>query len=274
MSVSGTLVQTFWLLLGTLVFPVAIVLGLTHINRYSKKMLVASLGPSAQIYLGGLGVIIHESSHLLTALLFAHHIESFKLLVMSWNLDKSSSLGVVNHSWNPKSIYQSLGNTWIAIAPILGCTLALIALTRFLLPTFYANSLNLSQTLSTTALNQNNNQIGFLFFNYLHSLLPTNISLGNFGMFIIWCLLSFNITVGGFDLSDSDLRGAIGAAGQLYLFLAIVLFILVYLGLSTYVVYWMYRIFIWVCLVMAISFFWTCIAFVLCWIVYNFKPRF
>lgn len=274
MSISGTLVQTFWLLLGTLVFPVAIVLGLTHINRYSKRLLVTSLGPSAQIYLGGLGVIIHESSHLLTALLFGHHIESFKLLVMPWNLDESSSLGVVNHSWNPKSIYQSLGNTWIAIAPIFGCTLALIALTRFLLPTFYANSLNLSQTLSTTVWNENNNQIGFLLSNYLHSLLPTNISLGNFGMFIIWCFLSFNITVGGFDLSNSDLRGAIGAAGQLYLFLAIILFILVYLGLSTYVVYWMYRIFIWVCLVMAISFFWSCIAFILCWIVYNFKPQF
>jgi hypothetical protein len=47
---------------------------------------------------------------------------------------KDGTLGDVNHSWNPKSLYQNIGNFFIGMGPIFSGTAALIIGMRLLLP--------------------------------------------------------------------------------------------------------------------------------------------
>lgn len=64
------------------------------------------------------GIIIHELSHLITALIFGHKITSFNLFHLP---DQDGGRGYVNHSYN-NSLYQKLGNCYIAIAPAITLT--------------------------------------------------------------------------------------------------------------------------------------------------------
>ena len=49
---------------------------LTIINRQTKVNLVNHYGINSQVYCGFLGIIIHELSHLILALIFRHGIQS------------------------------------------------------------------------------------------------------------------------------------------------------------------------------------------------------
>ena len=49
---------------------------------------------------------------------------------------------------------------------------------------------------------------------------------------IIWLILSINITIGGFDLSDADLKCALPAVGTLLVIIGLVLFLLITLGMA------------------------------------------
>ncbi len=76
--------------------------------------------------LGFLGIIIHELSHLLVALIFRHKITNFKL----WQIGDDGVLGYVNHTYNTHSFYQRLGNVFIGLAPMLVLSLIFFFLTK------------------------------------------------------------------------------------------------------------------------------------------------
>lgn len=155
------------------------------ISRQNKRLIVQLSGFYAQIILGGLGVIIHELSHLITALIFGHRIVKVKLLhIPDPHNPRDQALGYVNHAWNENSFYQRLGNVLIGIAPVIGCTLAITWLTQWLVP----DLLVLWQALiAQTPLPQ------------------LNLSLGRT---TLWLILMMNIAIGGFDLSRADLENS------------------------------------------------------------------
>ncbi len=63
-----------------------------------------------------IGTPVHELGHVIFCHLFCHKVKEVAL----FQPDKSSGvLGYVHHSYNPKSIYQSIGNFFIGIAPML-----------------------------------------------------------------------------------------------------------------------------------------------------------
>jgi hypothetical protein len=65
---------------------------------------------------GWIGTPIHEFGHALFCIIFRHQIKEVSL----FKPDKSSGvLGYVIHTYNPKSMYQSIGNFFIGIAPLL-----------------------------------------------------------------------------------------------------------------------------------------------------------
>lgn len=55
------------------------------------------------------------------------------------------SLGYVNHVWNPNSYYQVVGNLFIGVAPVFGCTATSLGLMSLLAPKPYNAVLTLAE---------------------------------------------------------------------------------------------------------------------------------
>ncbi|WP_125008559.1 hypothetical protein [Lentilactobacillus kosonis] len=154
---------------------------LSKLNQDTKRIVSSRLGSKSQVIIGSLGIIIHETSHALVALIFGHHIISMRLIKFPSPHD--SSLGYVNHSWNPNNFYQRIGNLFIGIAPTFGCSLVVLLAYRILFPISF-NSVLL-------AIKVNNLQ---------------SIKLPDFNIFnyLIFLIMAITICVGGFDLSSAD----------------------------------------------------------------------
>ena len=170
----------------------ALVVVISHQN----KLLSVQLGGFwAQILGGGLGIILHELSHLLVAVLFGHRITKVALLRIPDRQDPTDqSLGYVNHAWNPHSLYQQAGNVFIGLAPVLICPIVMLLTTKWLVPVSYATLL------------------GDL----------TSGASDPLGRVVVWLLLMINIAIGGFDVSPADLTnartGLVALAGSVVIF--------------------------------------------------------
>lgn len=90
-----------------------------------------SKGHAVCIATGFIGTPIHEAAHALMCVVFRHKITEIKFFQPN---SSDGTLGYVNHSYNPKSLYQRIGNFFIGIAPILVGSLILSGLLYFLLP--------------------------------------------------------------------------------------------------------------------------------------------
>lgn len=160
---------------------------LVQISRANKRLVTLINGLPGLILLGGAGVVLHELSHLLVSLLFGHHIDSVALLHIPRRNDPNDNcLGYVNHSWNDHNLYQRCGNFFIGIAPVIGCTLAMALLTRYLAPQVYNTCLQI----------------------FLPTAAPLPVDTGQKWQFIVWLIVMVNIAVGGFDLSHADLQNS------------------------------------------------------------------
>lgn len=238
----------------SVICPIIFVLTLTYINRSSKRSLATRLGVNSQFYLGAIGIAIHEFSHALFALLFGHKIVSIKLLVFPWSKNKNDALGYVNHSWNKKSLYQNFGNLFIGIAPILGCSLALILLAYFLEPSLFRNW---QQSVYFLVWQRELFQPQQLF--YWIKLAYQENSL----KFILYILLSLNITIGGFDLSNEDLANAkIPLAPSLAIF-SVFIIICSLIWPAKAVESIIINVLLWLLLAFSISLLWSVISWIL-----------
>jgi len=104
-----------------------------------------------KIYLGlfgWLGTMIHELGHAVFCVLFRHRINKMKLFSINPTSDK---LGYVNHSYNPNSIYQSIGNFFIGIGPILFGSVVIYGLSQLLLRSDILQSIETLRIQSTDA---------------------------------------------------------------------------------------------------------------------------
>ncbi|AFS01214.1 hypothetical protein [Lentilactobacillus buchneri] len=175
------------LVLGLMIgVPFLFIYLLSSINHGTKQRIANQFGIGGQIGFGFLGIIIHEASHLLVALIFGHHIDQFRLLrVPSADND---TLGYVHHTWNKRNLYQNMGNLFIGVAPIFGCCLSVLLLAKYFVPEVY-------QSLMTTAEQP---------LSQLVVVLPTFNWL-SMGLFLI---IAANICIGGFDLSPADFENS------------------------------------------------------------------
>ncbi|MGE5328080.1 MAG: hypothetical protein ACM3KR_01035, partial [Deltaproteobacteria bacterium] len=100
-------------------------------NFYIKR----TFGRKGILVTAWIGTPIHELGHLLMCYVFRHRITEFKLFDRK---TKYGVLGYVNHSWNPKSLYQNIGNFFVGMGPIFSGTAALIFGMYLLLPDSFA----------------------------------------------------------------------------------------------------------------------------------------
>ncbi|MBU7446717.1 MULTISPECIES: hypothetical protein [Lactiplantibacillus] len=172
---------------------------LTLVNRQTKANLVNHYGINSQVYCVFLGIIIHELSHLIVALIFRHGIHSVRLLKLPRlhqvdDSDEAMALGYVNHTWNRHSLYQVIGNLFIGVAPIFGCTAALLGLDRLLAPGLFRAVFLLADTPEQPQWAAS-----------LHALTTTPVS---WWQALLLLFLTLTIVIGGFDLSPADYQNS------------------------------------------------------------------
>lgn len=203
--------------------PTLIVIGLTLISRNTKKNLVFQWGMTSQASLGFIGIIIHELSHLIVALLFGHQITDFKLLIWPKRNSDNSTLGYVNHEWNTNSTYQNIGNAFIGTAPIYGCALAIYLIIKYMIPGLEDNIKNIQEAV----LNLDISKLIQSFYEFIPNIFSQNVFLA-----LLAIALIINIVIGGFDLSDADLKNSQTAFFSLLIISATIIVTLGFIGLS------------------------------------------
>lgn len=104
--------QLVWLLLPFALAAAVLSLLAELINR----ILIRGFGFNAYRMFASIGTPLHEISHAFLAVIFFHKIE--KIVFFDTN-PASGRLGYVIHSYNPTSLYQTAGNFFIGISPIL-----------------------------------------------------------------------------------------------------------------------------------------------------------
>ncbi|MFC6182276.1 hypothetical protein [Lactiplantibacillus daowaiensis] len=200
------------LVLGSLLgLPAGFAWLLTRVNRQTKGNLVSRFGLNSQVYLGCLGIIIHETSHLIMALIFRHGIQSVRLLKLPHlnradGADDDLALGYVNHTWNQHSFYQTIGNLFIGVAPIFGCTASLLGLDYWLFPGLAHAIIKLAANPTAPA--------------WQASWQVLQAGIGSWGQMGLLLILTILIVIGGFDLSPADYQNsALGLSSTLILLL-------------------------------------------------------
>jgi len=208
-----TLALTIYLT-GTIVMAGSVlgILGKESIKNFQK-----SFGNKAVMISGFFGVPLHELSHAGAALMFGHKITSIKLFQKP---DEDGILGYVNHSYNPRSLYQQAGNFFIGVAPIFGGTFAIIALMKLIIPKSYNEFIIVViKNLHITTLNKT--IIDGILISY-GALIKSIFSLNNFTnpYFYIYIFLGICIS-SHISLSYADIKGATRGACVIFFVLLV-----------------------------------------------------
>ena len=126
--------QVLWqtilfLLIGVLPW-IAVALVMQLLSNSIRKSLAKIFGIQGYIYLTAPGVMIHETGHAVFCLILRQKIVEMKL----FSPEEDGTLGYVNHSYNPNSFYQRIGNFFIGTGPIWFGVAVLCLISWLLLP--------------------------------------------------------------------------------------------------------------------------------------------
>jgi hypothetical protein len=104
---------------------------LNYVSTFVQRRALLTLGKGWYLGLFGWpGTTIHETGHAIFCLIFRHKITKLKLFDPD---PDTGTLGYIEHTYNPSSVYQRVGNFFIGIGPILLGTSVIYLLLYFLL---------------------------------------------------------------------------------------------------------------------------------------------
>lgn len=196
---------------------------MNFIARKNEILSYKVLGQKIYLYIfGWLGTSVHELGHAIFALIFGHKISEIKL----FSPNSGKSLGQVKHSYTKGNPYQTIGNFFIGIGPILIGTFLLFAVTWYL---FGLNIFNVAE--------KNNVIFNFELFKSLGTLKNAAVNIGkgiwecmeyiltgpntNWWKLVLFFYLFYAVG-SSITLSTSDIKGAF--RGFLYFVIVLLLF--------------------------------------------------
>ncbi|MDR3541569.1 MAG: hypothetical protein P4L69_11495 [Desulfosporosinus sp.] len=198
---------------------IGLVLGL--MERKANRYFFAALGYKGILATAWLGTPVHEMGHALMCLIFGHKIIDMRLLMINRG---DGTLGYVTHSYNRKSIYQTVGNFFIGIAPILSGIGGLFLGLYYLLPgSFKVFKVYLLDGVMIKSLD-----LTFIkgFISASLVLIQSIFTLSNLFNLHFWIFLLLAISVSShMALSGADIKGA--TQGLLSLYVALVILTLI-----------------------------------------------
>lgn len=86
------------------------------ISNVYHRIVAQSFGRFGLLVTGAIGVPVHEISHAVLAIIFGHKINRIVFFQFKQN---EKTLGWVEHSYNKRNIYSSIGIVFVSLAPIL-----------------------------------------------------------------------------------------------------------------------------------------------------------
>lgn len=104
---------------------------LSALQRLTHRRYAQTLGWRGILWTAWIGTPIHELGHVFFAKLFRHNINRVALFQPN---PETGNLGSVDHSYNPKSLYQRIGNFFVGAAPLIFGAAFLTALLWLLVP--------------------------------------------------------------------------------------------------------------------------------------------
>lgn len=219
-----TFSQLIWLL--GLLFIFGFILYL--FARFTRSTYVKTTGSTLDIFLTGwVGTPVHELGHAIFCLIFRHKITEIKLF--SPNAE-DGTLGYVNHSFNPKSIYQKIGNFFIGIGPIIFGTFIIYALLYYLVPNTHEvfNSIDAQSKILVKGVHGEIHGILSSLWSSSLNTLETLFKKSNFSDYKFWVFIYLSMCISShMELSPPDIKGAWRGLLSLVLFFLVINLIII-----------------------------------------------
>jgi hypothetical protein len=201
------------------VFLFIVVIGVVgYLISLINRVFYTLTGNSAKVCYatGFIGTPIHELAHAAMCLVFFHKIEEMKL----FQIGDDGTLGYVNHSYNPRNLYQRVGNYFIGIAPIILGGVVLLFGMKYLMPTMF---LDFEEYVEDFVKLQKDG-FGFEWFAYalvvLKGMFVALINGIGHGYWYIFFILALCIAI-HMNLSGADIKGSLSALPILIAILAV-----------------------------------------------------
>lgn len=222
-----TISQLTWLL--GLVFIFGFILYI--LTLFTRQTYAKSVGRKTDIILTGwIGTPVHELGHAIFCIIFGHKIQDIKLYTPN---PVNGIIGYVNHTYNPKSTYQKIGNFFIGVGPIIFGAIIIYVALYYLAPNkneILSNIEAKSPILMDSVKGDYTGTLGEIWAIAkltLSSLFNTN----NLSDYLFWIFLYIAVCISShMKLSPSDIKGATG--GLISLFILCLIINLVILGLE------------------------------------------
>jgi len=214
-----TFSQLIWLL--GLLFIFGFILYL--LARFTRTTYVKTTGATLDIFVTGwIGTPVHELGHALFSLIFRHKISEIKLYSPN---SEDGTLGYVNHSFDPQSTYQKIGNFFIGIGPIIFGTLVLYALLYYLVPNTHDvfSSIKAQGNVLVKSVHGESTGILASLWGTTLSTIETLFKKSNFIDYKFWIFLYFSMCIAShMELSPPDIKGAWRGLLSLVLFFLVI----------------------------------------------------
>jgi hypothetical protein len=192
-----------------LVPGLVLTLMMNYASTFVQRRALLTMGKGWYLGLfGWLGTTIHEFGHAILCLIFRHKITTLKLFDPD---PETGTLGYVEHTYDSSSIYQSVGNFFIGIGPILIGTSIIYLLLFFLLGLNPFKSVNNLSIMSPHIYSWDVlKQIFQIFWTSSTNLLSEVFSWQNLSTWQLYVFIYLAFTIGSsITLSPSDIKGSL-----------------------------------------------------------------